>query len=287
MSLFFALIRRLLGDRRANVAPIVAILAPTLILLGLGTTDAAIGLDTKNDLQSANDAASLAVAHAVLANVNATETSLQTTAQAVLNSDFKGRAATILSFHVCAPVQNDCKPGGVPLPLDTVTLTTSAQALCTLCLSGGSSKTVYGSSQTVIGFSQDHADQHRHGRLGVHDRRRHHRRRDHHLQLGFRALELGETGRSRPLHQAADNPPCAFACHDEGNSTTTADIALGLTHAHSAGATTRFDVMTSAATQLINYVAGQASSNTLLAKNTYVFNVYSSTSPCTPTAPRT
>jgi hypothetical protein len=33
--------------------------------------------------------------------------------------------------------------------------------------------------------------------------------------------------------------------------------------------------MTSAASQLITYVAGLASSNTLLAKNTYVFNVYS------------
>ena len=51
----------------ASRAPIVAILAPTLILLGLGTTDAAIGLNTKNDLQNATDAAALAVAHAVLA----------------------------------------------------------------------------------------------------------------------------------------------------------------------------------------------------------------------------
>jgi Flp pilus assembly protein TadG len=274
LSLLFALIRRILGDRRANVAPIVAILAPTLILLGLGTADAAIGVDVRSDLQNATDAAALAVAHAVLANVNATEASLQTTAQAVLNSDFKGAAPTILSFHVCAPVQNDCKPGGVTLPSDTVTLQTSAQALCTLCLSGGSSKTVYGTSQTVIGFSKT-------------------------MQINIvmdssASMIVGATtadvntisswvtanwslvkpGDPAP-YTNADNPPCAFACHDEGNSTTTADIALGLTHAHTAGATTRFDVMTSAATQLVNYVASLASSNTLLAKNTYVFNVYS------------
>jgi len=274
LSLIAALIRRVLRDRRGAVAPIVAILAPTLILLGLGTTDAALGLNTKNDLQNATDAAALSVAHAVLANVNATETSLQATAQAVLNSDFRGKAPTISAFHVCAPVQNDCKMGATTLPSDTVTLQTSAQALCTLCLSGGTSKTVYGTSQTVIGFSKT-------------------------MQINIvmdssASMIVGSTssdvttisnwvtahwlsvkpGDPSP-YTNADNPPCAFACHDEGDSTTTADIATGLTNAHSAGATTRFDVMTSAATQLVNYVAGLASSNTLLAKNTYVFNVYS------------
>jgi Flp pilus assembly protein TadG len=274
LRLLVALIRRALGDRRANVAPIVAILAPTLILLGLGGADAAIGVDVKNDLQSANDAAALAVAHAVLANVNATETSLQATAQAVLNSDFRGKAPTITVFHVCAPVQKDCTMGATTLPSDTVTLQTSAQAMCTLCLSGGASKTVGASSQTTIGFSKT-------------------------MQINIvmdssASMIVGATtadvttisnwvtanwllvkpGDPSP-YTNADDPPCAFACHDEGNSTTTADIALGLTHAHTAGATTRFDVMTSAATQLINYVASLASSNTLLAKNTYVFNVYS------------
>ena len=274
MNLLIALIRRVLGDRRANVAPIVAILAPTLILMGLGTTDAAIGLNTKNDLQNATDAASLAVAHAVLANVNATETSLQATAQAVLNNDFRGTAPTITVFHVCAPVQNDCKSGGVTLPSDTVTMQTSSQALCTLCLSGGSSKTVYGSSQTVIGFSktmQINIVMDSSASMIVGATTADVTTISNWVTANWLSVKPGDPS----PYTNADNPPCAFACHDEGDSTTTADIALGLTHAHSAGATTRFDVMTSAATQLVNYVAGLASSNTLLAKNTYVFNVYS------------
>jgi len=276
------LVRRLVGNRRGAVAPIVAILAPTLILLGLGTTDAAIGLDTKNDLQNATDAAALSVAHAVLANANATETSLQATAQAVLNSDFKGKPPTITSFHVCAPIQNDCKSGTTTLPSDTVTLVTSTQALCTLCLSGGSSKTVYGSSQTVIGFSktmQINIVMDGSASMIVGATTADVTKISTWVSANWNAVKVGDPG---PCYNggsgacgSSDNPPCAFACHDRGGSTTATDIATGLTNAHSAGATTRFDVMTSAASQLITYVASLATSNTLLAKNTYVFNVYS------------
>jgi Flp pilus assembly protein TadG len=269
-----AIVRRLLRDRRGSIAPIVAIVAPTLILLGLGGADAAIGVDVRSDLQSATDAASLAVAHAVLANANATETSLQATAQSMLNSDFKGKAPTITAFHVCAPVQNDCTMSGKTLPTDTVTLTASTQALCTLCLSGGTSKTVYGSSQTVIGFSktmQINIVMDSSASMIVGATSADVTTISNWVTANWLSVKPGDPS----PYTNADNPPCAFACHDEGDSTTTADIALGLTHAHSAGATTRFDVMTSAATQLVNYVAGLASSNTLLAKNTYVFNVYS------------
>ena len=271
---FVALLRRVVGDRSASVAPIVAILAPTLILLGLGTADAAIGLDVRSDLQSATDAAALSVAHAVLANVNTTETSLKATAQAVLNSDFKGAAPTITAFHVCAPVQNDCTMGGVTLPNNTVTLDTSAQALCTLCLSGGSSKTLYGVSQTVIGFSktmQINIAMDSSASMIVGATSADVTTISNWVTANWLSVKPGDPS----PYTNADNPPCAFACHDEGDSTTTADIALGLTHAHTAGATTRFDVMTSAAGQLITYVASLATSNTLLAKNTYVFNVYS------------
>jgi Flp pilus assembly protein TadG len=282
VRLIGAIVRRLVGNRRGAVAPIVAILAPTLILLGLGTTDAAIGLDTKNDLQNATDAAALAVAHAVLANANTTEASLQATAQAVLNSDFRGPAPTIVAFHVCAPVQNDCKMGATTLPSDTVTLQASAQALCTLCLSGGTSKTVYGTSQTVIGFSktmQINIVMDSSASMIVGSTTADVTTISNWVSSHWNSVKVGDPG---PCYNggsgscgSSDNPPCAFACHDEGGSTTAADIATGLTNAHSAGATTRFDVMTSAASQLITYVAGLASSNTLLAKNTYVFNVYS------------
>ena len=279
-----ALVRRALGDRRANVAPIVAILAPTLILLGLGTTDAAIGLDTKNDLQSATDAASLAVAHAVLVNANATETSLQVIAQSVLNSDFPNQTThpTIATFHVCAPVQNDCKSGTTTLPSDTVTMTTSAQALCTLCLSGGSSKTITGSSQTVIGFSktmQINIVMDSSASMIVGSTTTDVTTISNWVSKNWTSVKVGDPGScyngGSGTCLTADNPPCAFACHDEGSNTTAADIKTGLTNAHTAGATTRFDVMTSAANQLINYVASLATSTTLLAKNTYVFNVLS------------
>jgi Flp pilus assembly protein TadG len=72
-----------------------------------------------------------------------------------------------------------------------------------------------------------------------------------------------------------DNPPCAFACHDQGTSTTSADIQLGLTRATAAGATTRFQVMIAAANQLITSIQSTLSSSATLAKNNYVFNIYS------------
>ena len=71
-----------------------------------------------------------------------------------------------------------------------------------------------------------------------------------------------------------DNPPCAFACHDNGGSTTSADVEAGLTDAHTAGATTRFDVMIAAANSLISNVQSLLSNSTNLAQNTYLFNVY-------------
>jgi Flp pilus assembly protein TadG len=100
-----------------------------------------------------------------------------------------------------------------------------------------------------------------------------------------------------------DNPPCAFACHDNGDSTTAANIQAGLTDAHTAGATTRFDVMISALLNsntangpigLIPSIQSLLASNTHLASNTYLFNIYSfdttvhqygtSNMPCTSTS---
>jgi Flp pilus assembly protein TadG len=78
-----------------------------------------------------------------------------------------------------------------------------------------------------------------------------------------------------PDGSTGDNPQCAFACHDEGNSTTSADIQLGLTRATAAGATTRFQVMIAAANQLIGSIQSMLSSSATLAKNSYVFNIYS------------
>jgi hypothetical protein len=81
-----------------------------------------------------------------------------------------------------------------------------------------------------------------------------------------------------PVGQATvfsgDDPPCAFACHDEA-TLTPADMQLGLTRATAAGATTRYQVMISAAQDLVNHVFSVAGSTTALAKNNYVFNIYS------------
>jgi Flp pilus assembly protein TadG len=82
-------------------------------------------------------------------------------------------------------------------------------------------------------------------------------------------------GDPAPNYPGGDNPPCAFACHDVGGSTQPSDIAAGLTNAHSAGATTRFDVMVSAAEQLLSHIQSEQASNPMLANNTYLFNVMS------------
>jgi hypothetical protein len=50
---------------------------------------------------------------------------------------------------------------------------------------------------------------------------------------------------------------------------------MGLANAHTAGATTRFDVMTAAAQQLISHVQTESTAGTTLASNTYIFNVMS------------
>jgi Flp pilus assembly protein TadG len=69
-------------------------------------------------------------------------------------------------------------------------------------------------------------------------------------------------------YSSCDTPPCAFACHLT-NNTQPSDIAMGLTNAHTAGATTRFDVMVQASQQLISHVQSVAGQSNVL------FNVLS------------
>ncbi|MBV9511418.1 MAG: pilus assembly protein [Caulobacteraceae bacterium] len=269
-------VRRLWGSRRATVATIFALSAPILIMLTLGVTDFGMTLDSKNNLQQATDAAALAVAAATVANPNTPEATLKADAQALLNADALGGSTTITSFHVCAPVQNDCSNGSTTLTMNTVSMSTSGQAPCTLCIGGGTSTPVNAQTTSVIGFGATM-------QLNV-------------VMDGSASMIVGATsadvttisnwvtanwnsvkpGDPPPYsNHTADNPPCAFACHDAGGSTTTTDIMTGLTNAHSAGATTRFDVMISAAQQLVNHVQTEAASNAVYAKNTYVFNIMS------------
>jgi Flp pilus assembly protein TadG len=92
------------------------------------------------------------------------------------------------------------------------------------------------------------------------------------VKTNWNAVKPGDPA---PNYPGGDNPPCAFACHDAGGSTQASDIATGLTNAHTAGATTRFDVMVSAGQQLISHVQTAQANNPMLKNNTYLFNVFS------------
>jgi len=281
-----AFARRFAGDKRANVLIMFGLLLPVLLALVGGGLDFSFDEDAHVRLQDASDAAGLAVAAEVAKNPNETEATLQQLALSVLqanypNPDGSTVAATITSFHVCAPVQNDCSNNGTTMAMDTIAIATQTTAACiplplptTVCVGNPPGQIIKASSTTVVGFGAT-------------------------LQLNLvmdssASMIVGATPADvttisnwvannwslvkpgdPPPYTNADNPPCAFACHDVGSSTTPADVALGLTHAHSAGATTRFDVMVAAANQLITHVQNLSTSTTELAKNTYVFNIYS------------
>jgi Flp pilus assembly protein TadG len=223
-------------------------------------------------------------------------------------------APTITAIHICAPVQNDCHNGATTMANDTVLINTQSTAPCipipipTVYCSGGSPpvQTVHASTTTVIGFgatlqlnivmdtsasmivgatAQDVTDiaNWMSTKTIINEK------------CGGSAVKINcyhmgnwdanEPNNSTPDYKVAggvpcfggsckgDNPPCAFACHD-ASGTTPADITTGLTNAHTAGATTRFDVMISAANQLISNIQSLLNANNNLAKNTYLFNVY-------------
>jgi Flp pilus assembly protein TadG len=278
--------RRFAGDKRANVLIMFALLLPVLLALVGGGLDFSFDEDAHVRLQDASDAAGLAVAAEVAKNPNETEATLQQLALATLQANYPMPdggtvAATITSFHVCAPVQNDCTNNGNPMTMDTIAIATQTTAPCiplplptTVCVGSPPGQTIHASSTTVVGFGAT-------------------------LQINIAmdssaSMIVGATPADvntiatwvsnnwslvkpgdPPPYTGGDNPPCAFACHDIGGSTQPSDVALGLTHAHSAGATTRFDVMVAAANQLISHVQTLSTSTTELAKNTYIFNIYS------------
>lgn len=309
-----ARLRAFASDTSANVFVTTAIVAPLLLVLVGASLDYSYAVNAKHQLQDALDAATLAVSAAVTENPNDTETQLRAIAQSVLDANYTGTAPTITNFHVCAPVQNDCTSNGVAMQNDTVTIATQAQAPCTLggfmpglcTASNGSAQTLGVSTTTVIGFGATMqlnlvldtsasmivgATQNDVNLIAawmdystttpVYTNEctgygRHQTCQE--VQTGttttypnWNAMEPNDPG---PAF-SGDNPQCAFACHDLGDSTTAADVSQGLSNAHTAGATTRFDVMTAAATQLINHVQSEVTSSQVLAKNTYLFNVYS------------
>lgn len=269
--------------RSGNVALVVALTLPVLILLAGGSVDVSAAVGAKAKLQDALDAAALAVSVEVAKNPNEAESSLKVIAQNVLAANYVGGTPTLTGLHVCAPVQKDCTAtDGSTLASNTVGASATVNQPCTFlailpgaCSGPNQSLPVSDSSTTTIGFGRT-------------------------LQLNIvmdssASMIVGSTAADvtkittwvtahwssvkpndpAPYKNGGDNPPCAFACHDVGGSTTSADIVTGLTNAHSAGATTRFDVMVGAAGQLISHIQSEVQSNPILAGNTYMFNVMS------------
>jgi Flp pilus assembly protein TadG len=285
-------LRALLRARRGSMAPLLALTMPVILLVVVGSIDFSMAVGSKSDLQDAADAASLAVAVATAANPNTPETTLKSMAQTTLATNYKGGTPKITDFHVCAPVQNDCSDNGAAMKSNTVAIGASAPTSCTLAsvlpsVCGNGTPTVNARATTVIGFGATMQlniamDSSASMIVGATPS-------DVTLianWMGFKTVVKGKTtypnwNAMKPNDPgpsfgsgSGDNPPCSFACHDVSGATST-DIQMGLTNAHTAGATTRYDVMISAAQQLITTLQSEVQNSTTLAKNTYLFNVYS------------
>jgi Flp pilus assembly protein TadG len=300
--------RRFVGDKRANVLIMFGLTLPLLLAIVAGGIDFSLAEGAKTTLQDAADAASLAVSAEVVLHPNDTVAQLQAVAQAALTADDKtGTNVTITNFQVCAPVasSSNCSGG---LTNNTAFVAVQATATCIpvpiptiVCQGNPPAMIVSASTTTVIGFGatlqlnvvmdssasmivgSTPADataianwvgatttiNEVCGSPAVRQNCRHY--------VNWNSV-ASDPVVDTPVGQATvfsnDNPPCAFACHDE-STLTSADMQLGLTRATAAGATTRFQVMISAAQDLVNHVTAEVNSTTNLAKNNYVFNIYS------------
>jgi Flp pilus assembly protein TadG len=278
--------RRFVGDKGGNVLIMFGLLLPVLLALVGGGIDFSFDEDARVRLQDASDAAGLAVSAEVAKNPNESEATLQQLALATLQADYAmpdggSTAATITGFHVCAPIQNDCNNGGTQMAMDTIAIATQTTAPCiplpiptTVCVGSPPGQTIKAATTTVVGFGatlQINLAMDSSASMIVGATPADVTTISNWVANNWSLVKPGDP----PPYTGKDNPPCAFACHDVDAATTPADIALGLTHAHSAGATTRFDVMVAAANQLISHVQSIATSTTVLAKNTYIFNIYS------------
>jgi Flp pilus assembly protein TadG len=273
-------LRRLVKDTRANVAVTFALVGLILILLVFMVVDISNAFTAKNALQDATDAAALAVATEVSKNPTENVAQLKQVAKGMLNADFHQGAPKIADFHVCAPAQADCTSATGKMAMNTVTLSTGASVPCllfgmsSLCGSSGALIPVNATTTTSVNFGVTM-------QLNI-------------LMDSSASMIVGATpadvttisnwvsnnwnlvkpGDPAP-YTGGDNPPCAFACHDVGGNTNSADIKLGLTHAHSAGATTRYDVMIQAAQTLITHLQTDAANSARVPQNTMLFNIMS------------
>ncbi len=297
------MLRDLLSDRRGAIAVIFAVLAPVMVLCAIGVINVATLDSTKTHLQDATDAAALAVSAAVSANPNTTEPALKATATTLLQTDFQNGSQTvntftpsISSFSVCTPVAvADCLVvNGQPSVTNTVSMVTTVRAHCYaslvmpgLCNSAEQSVPMTVSNTTNIGFAaniQINMLLDVSGSMIVGSTQN-----DVQSVINWNNIPANwatvhdPNENSQPFQQTT---PCAFACHDQGpsssgvNGPTTSgsansDMQLGLTNAHAAGATTRYDVMVQSAGQVIQQEQANIAGNSQLAKNSYYFNIYS------------
>ncbi len=274
--------RNFLKDARANVALIFALSAFAICMMVIMGVDITNGLRVKTALQDATDGAALAVSVAVSKSPKATNAQLTQVAQTFLAANFHDAQVTIASLHICSQSLNDCTSATGPMKMNTIDIDTTAQAPCPMtalsglvCTGSPAVLPVKAESTTVIGVGATI-------QLNI-------------VMDGSASMIVGATpadvaaistwtsnnwnavkpGDPAPSYPGGDNPPCAFACHDVGSSTTAADVAAGLTNAHAAGATTRFDVMTAAAQQLISHIQAESTASHQVPAFTYEFNVMS------------
>jgi Flp pilus assembly protein TadG len=271
-------LHRFAADVRANVALTFALVGLLLIILVFAAVDISDAFATRNALQDATDASALAVATEVSKNPTESAAQLQTLASGMLGADFHQGAATITAFHVCTATSNDCTGPSGPMQMNTVMLQTSASAPCllaglsSLCGAQGALIPVNGSATTSINFGvtlQLNILMDSSASMIVGATQNDVNLISSWVSANWSQVKPGDP----PPYTGADNPPCAFACHDVGAATQPSDIATGLTNAHAAGATTRFDVMIQAAQGLITHL--QTETQQATAQNNLVFNVMS------------
>ena len=280
-----------MDDRRGALALIFALLAPLLVLCMIGAIDLTSINASKGHLQDATDAAALAVSAAAAKNPNTTETTLKALATTLLTTDYSNGTPTISSFTVCTPVQTtDCPVvNGQPNVTNTVSMTTTVRAPCWMplvmpgvCNSSEQSIPMTVSNTTNIGFAANIQINMLMDVSGS-------------MIVGATPSDVTkvETWNNNNTNWATVNysgdssqsRPCAFACHDQGpsssgvNGPTTSgsansDMQMGETNAHSAGATTRLDVLLSSVGSVITAEKTAVANSPQLQKDSYYFNLY-------------
>ena len=288
------MVERLRRDARGGVALMFALLAPLLVITAFGIIDISSVFEAKTHLQDSTDAAALAVSAADSANPNTAEAALKTIATNLVAADFTGGTASITSFAVCSPTQTtDCAttPSGTPIVTDTVSIATQVRASCWapvmlpgVCTNGSQSMLITVKNTTNIGFPaniQINLVLDTSGSMIVGATANDVQAVVNWNNVTDKNGTLVNWNSIRDQGDSNSKVPCAFACHDfhSSNSTTYgsagSDMQQGLTNAHAAGATTRFDVMVSAASALLSHEQQNVANNTQLAKNSYYVNVYS------------